>query len=156
MKNNKNIKKPAQTLEITAFHGQNAGFMIIGVTRFELAISRPPDERFTRLSHTPICTCQVRFPNTRYDDTVVTKRILRLCSDSLSVQVLLARSSIIPLYHTAASLRKSQIFFVQGLRPINFSVNQNPSQLLFLLTFKIDAAHCQRTYYTTGMRVWEE
>ncbi len=25
----------------------------IGVTRFELAISRPPDERFTRLSHTP-------------------------------------------------------------------------------------------------------
>ena len=27
--------------------------MIIGVTRFELAISRPPDERFTRLSHTP-------------------------------------------------------------------------------------------------------
>ena len=29
-------------------------FLCIGVTRFELAISRPPDERFTRLSHTPI------------------------------------------------------------------------------------------------------
>ena len=28
-------------------------FLDIGVTRFELAISRPPDERFTRLSHTP-------------------------------------------------------------------------------------------------------
>lgn len=28
-------------------------FLNIGVTRFELAISRPPDEHFTRLSHTP-------------------------------------------------------------------------------------------------------
>lgn len=32
---------------------EHAAFFCIGVTRFELAISRPPDERFTRLSHTP-------------------------------------------------------------------------------------------------------